>query len=97
MPRRNLVNAGLYVIKKSILRNVKIPLKKPDIAKNLFPKLLKISASLYGYVSTEYIKDMGTPDRLGSVKKDIRIPGFATLHDYYQHEFRKRADIEYDC
>ena len=33
----------------------------------------------------------------GSVKKDIRIPGFATLHDYYQHEFRKRTDIEYDC
>ena len=71
LPHRNLVNAGLYILKKSIMRNIKISSKKPDIAKNLFPKLLEIDASLYGYVSTEYIKDMGTPDRLGSVKKDI--------------------------
>ena len=71
LPKRNLVNAGLYIIKKSILRNVKISSKKPDIAKNLFPKLLKIGASLCGYVSTEYIKDMGTPDRLDFVEKDI--------------------------
>ena len=33
----------------------------------------------------------------GSVKKDIRIPGFVTLHDYYQHEFRMRTNIEYGC
>ena len=29
-------------------------------------------------------------------KKDIRMPGYDSLHDYYLHEFRRRTDIEYD-
>jgi D,D-heptose 1,7-bisphosphate phosphatase len=70
-PRRNLVNAGLYIFNKSALENTKISKKKSDIAKNLFPKLLEDNSSIFGYISTEYIKDMGTPERLTSVENDI--------------------------
>ena len=69
--RRNLVNAAVYVITKSALFGIKSPLKKMDIAKELFPLMIKNGNKLYGYMSTEYIKDMGTPDRLESVKHDI--------------------------
>lgn len=71
-PRRNLVNAGLYIFNKSALSNTKISKKKSDIAKNLFPKLLEEKSKIFGYISTEYIKDMGTPERLSSVEKDIQ-------------------------
>jgi NDP-sugar pyrophosphorylase family protein len=33
--------------------------------------MLSSEKKIYGYISTEYIKDMGTPKRLLKVKKDI--------------------------
>jgi len=71
IPRRNLVNAGLYVFNKAAVLKEKKEPSKSDIAKNLFPKLLKDGVSMYGYISSEYIKDMGTPERLECVKRDI--------------------------
>jgi histidinol-phosphate phosphatase family protein len=68
---RNLVNAALYILNKSALIEIDIPMQNPDIAKHLFPRLLKSNKSLYGYISTEYIKDMGTPDRLDCVEQDV--------------------------
>ena len=60
----NLVNAALYVLEKSSLadyRNLAPPL---DFAKDLFPRMLADGHLLAGYVSSEYIKDLGTPGRL---------------------------------
>lgn len=68
---RNLVNAALYVLDRAGLEDV-IPLEgKADIAKHMFPRMLHLGRSLYGYVSSEYIKDMGTPERLDKVERDI--------------------------
>ncbi len=67
----NLVNAALYVIKKNILKNV-VPKKgKFDLAKNTFPSLINIGSNIFGYISQEYIKDIGTPERLDKVERDI--------------------------
>jgi histidinol-phosphate phosphatase family protein len=41
-----------------------------DFGKHLFPAMLAAGTHLYGYVSTEYIKDAGTPDRLDKVTAD---------------------------
>jgi histidinol-phosphate phosphatase family protein len=83
----NLVNAGLYVVSKEILspwhtnRNAQsYPL---DFAKHVFPNMLAGGAKLYGYVSREYIKDAGTPERLDRVRLDYssgRI-GRGSLHN----------------
>jgi len=37
----------------------------------MFPKMLTLGRRLHGYVSPEYIKDMGTPDRLDKVERDF--------------------------
>lgn len=67
----NLVNAALYILDKESLINV-IPVdRKTDLAKNTFPAILEVGKILYGYVSPEYIKDMGTPERLDKVEWDI--------------------------
>ena len=69
--RRNLVNAALYVYSQSSLMGINCLNDKPDIAKDLFPSMQKKGKKLYGYLSTEYIKDIGTPERLNKVEKDI--------------------------
>ncbi len=43
---------------------------KCDIEKDVFPCILQAGASLYGYHTKEYIRDMGTPDRLTRVRAD---------------------------
>ena len=69
--RQNLVNAAVYMFNKSALNGINFTSAKPDIAKDLFSLMLVSEKRLYGYISTEYIKDMGTPQRLSKVKKDI--------------------------
>ena len=66
----NLVNAALYVINRDSLAEY-IDLRFPlDLAKDLFPEILASGRTLRGYVSTEYIKDAGTPERLDKVCRD---------------------------
>lgn len=69
--RRNLVNAALYIIDKPTIEKKFFLPEKPDIAKHLFPQILNSESTIYGYISSEYIKDMGTPSRLERVSLDI--------------------------
>jgi histidinol-phosphate phosphatase family protein len=68
---RNLVNAALYVLDRAGLDEVTPTEGKADIAKDMFPRMLDLGRTLYGYVSPEYIKDMGTPERLDKVERDL--------------------------
>jgi histidinol-phosphate phosphatase family protein len=68
---RNLVNAALYVLDRAGLEDVTPTEGKADIAKHMFPRMLNLGRPLYGYVSSEYIKDMGTPERLDKVEHDF--------------------------
>lgn len=66
---RNLVNAALYVMSPEFIRSVPIGVKA-DFGRDIFP--LKVHTHrMFAYNTSEYLKDMGTPDRLGSVEKDI--------------------------
>ena len=69
----NLVNAALYVLERDRLDDV-TPIKgKADIAKHMFPNMLDLGWQLHGYVTPEYIKDMGTPERLDKVERDYVV------------------------
>ena len=65
---RNLVNAGMYIFSDSALPTGKA--KKCDLEHDLLISLLS-DGKVYAYRSTEYVKDMGTPERLKSVENDI--------------------------
>jgi histidinol-phosphate phosphatase family protein len=67
----NLVNAALYWIKKEALAKWKDNYKTLDFAKDLFPMMLNEGFYLQGYNSIEYIKDVGTPNRLDKVTNDF--------------------------
>lgn len=68
----NLVNAALYIVERdALLRWADAPAPL-DFAKDLFPRMLRAGQALAGYVSPEYIKDAGTPERLDRVVHDLR-------------------------
>ena len=69
--RQNLVNAAIYIFNKDALTETDLISGRPDISKDLFPLMLESEKKLYGYISTEYIKDMGTPKRLSKLERDI--------------------------
>ena len=68
---RNQVSAALYVVEAHALVHIE-PRAKQDFVRDVFPRMLGAGAALFGYHTTEYLKDMGTPDRLERVERDIR-------------------------
>lgn len=66
---KNRVNAGLHVLSKALIA------QRPDTARvDLDRQLLKPLAGtgkMYCYDSPEYVKDMGTPERLEAVCRDL--------------------------
>lgn len=71
----NLVNAAVYVLERRIVTPYlgrAFPVAKPDIAKHLFPEMLKDGVGLFAYRSPEYVKDAGTPERHASVVRDLQ-------------------------
>ena len=75
---RNCVNAGIEIISPKLLEYTKkellqkgAPLKqKIDLDRDVLKPALK-TRNIYAYASSEYIKDMGTPDRYYEVERDI--------------------------
>jgi len=71
--RQNLVNAALYVLEKRSLAPFHAPRTTHhappilDFGKDIFPAMLARGATLLGYNSPEYIKDIGTPERYDRV------------------------------
>ena len=61
---RNLVNAAFYIVERAALARIAHMAEPSDFAKDLFPAMLAKGCRLQGYESFEYIKDLGTPDRL---------------------------------
>ncbi|MCX6854131.1 MAG: HAD-IIIA family hydrolase [Verrucomicrobia bacterium] len=68
---RNIVSAALYVVQRESLRPWAGKAEKYDFAKNVFPAVLASGGCLFAYHSHEYIKDMGTPERLKKVERDL--------------------------
>jgi histidinol-phosphate phosphatase family protein len=70
----NMVNAALYVVRKRAMeaRSALFPPGEiVDFAKDFFPRILGEGERLRGYISPEYIKDIGTPGRLDRACGDL--------------------------
>lgn len=69
---KNRVNAGIHILNPKALGSIVIADKdhKVDLDRNILKPLCS-SGELFCYDSPEYVKDMGTPDRLKAVINDI--------------------------
>ena len=76
---KNIVNAALFIFSPKILDKIEVGVKS-HIEKHVLPRCLEAGMNLYGYVSPEYIKDMGTPDRYEAVCQDFESGKVARLN-----------------
>ncbi len=77
---KNLVNAGLHIINPAVLdmvdvgniysRKTEVISEKIDLDRQILKPLVQMG-QVFSYNSPEYVKDMGTPDRLQVVEKDF--------------------------
>lgn len=71
--KRNVVNAATYVLDRRALE----PLvgacsgTRADLARDLLPRMIGAGVRVGAYRSREYLKDMGTPERLAKVETDL--------------------------
>lgn len=73
---RNLGNAAVYIFGQEIFKAIPED-RNLDFGKDIFPKLLASGQRLRAYDTAEFIRDMGTPDRLKVIEKDF-ISGLVT-------------------
>lgn len=66
----NFVNAGVYCVNPRLLSSMESA-EKIDLEKQMIAGQIG-KGTVYAYRTTEYIKDMGTPDRLHSVTADVK-------------------------
>lgn len=66
-----LTNAGVAVLHRRLLEYIP-PDRATDLFGEVIPRRVDARAALYGYRSCEYVKDLGTPERLRSVDADVR-------------------------
>lgn len=78
----NMVNAALFIFSPKILTVLELGVKC-HIEKHVLPRCITDGMNLYGYVSAEYIKDMGTPDRYYAVCDDMVSGKVARLNRAY--------------
>lgn len=67
---RNLVNAAVYILSPDIFKYIHHD-KPSDFGKDTFPLILQSDKVIRAYKTAEYIKDIGTIERLKKVSKDI--------------------------
>lgn len=65
----NSVNAAAYVFSPKVVQLLEKGVKA-DFGKDIFPTWVG-KVAMYGYSTPEYLKDMGTPDRLTRVEGDV--------------------------
>ncbi len=68
---KNNVNAGIFIFSPKIFDYIKEPIKT-DLENNVIIPMIEDGCNMFTYKSTEYAKDMGTPERYYAVNDDYQ-------------------------
>jgi len=66
----NCVNAGFYILDKTVCEKVQRE-SRTDLEKELLTEMVKSGDAVYAYRSSEYIKDVGTVERITAAEKEL--------------------------
>jgi len=67
----NCVNAGLYIMDRKILEHIPDKLKV-DLEKEVLATLCEQNGKIYAYSSPEYVKDVGTVERIRVAESELK-------------------------
>jgi histidinol-phosphate phosphatase family protein len=88
---RNLVPAAIYVCQARVLQYLEAGIRT-DFIHDLFPRLLAADERLVAYSTSEYLRDMGTPERFATAEADLRS-GLVAAYNAR----RLRPALFFDC
>lgn len=94
----NCVNAGIYILRRSVLCLVK-DAKKTDLEKDVLSPMAERGEAIYAYRSPEYVKDVGTVERIRQAEADIES-GFIekrNLRNKQRAVFLDRDGVMNEC
>lgn len=66
----NLVNAGIHVVSPALLEKIDAP-RRIDLDREILKPAIS-TGKIFVYHSPEYVKDMGTPERINQVEHDLK-------------------------
>ena len=67
----NCVNAGFYILTRELCARIPGNGVKSDLEKDVLIPLARSGGAVYAYSSPEYIKDVGTPQRIEAAAREI--------------------------
>ncbi|MBI3181222.1 MAG: HAD-IIIA family hydrolase [Myxococcales bacterium] len=67
-----LCNAGLFACERRLAEEIPADGRPRDFARDVFPSLAGTGRRLFAYRTAEYLRDMGTAERLAKVERDVR-------------------------
>ena len=67
----NCVNAGFYMLTRELCERIPGNGTKSDLEKDVLIPLARSGGGVYAYASPEYIKDVGTPQRIAAAAREI--------------------------
>jgi len=70
-PVTNLINAGCYVFRRSVIDSAIPPGQVVSVERETFPKLIEDGALVLGYVDSSYWLDVGTPSAFVQGSADL--------------------------
>jgi len=76
---RNLVFGSVYCLSPRVVNFIE-PDKKQDLNNDIFPHMISVGERLRAYNTPEYLRDVGTAERLARVEADIIAGLLETLH-----------------
>lgn len=69
-PFRNLTSAALYALHVSCLDYIPSG-EILDLGRDVFPRMLACGQPMFAHITDEYLKDIGTPERLEEAERDF--------------------------
>jgi len=76
---RNLANAALYALSPEILRHIPAA-TACDLGRDVFPAVVRSGGLIAAYNTPEYLRDVGTEERLREVEADVTSGKVARLN-----------------
>ncbi len=67
----SIVNAGIYLLEPEVLNYIPQG-KRTSLEREIFPYLLKKNLPLFGYLTSDYFIDIGTPQKYAQIQEDMK-------------------------
>lgn len=67
----NCVNAGFYIMERTLCDHIPLG-QKTDLESQVLWPLAEKGGAIYAYSSPEYIKDVGTPERISAAERELQ-------------------------